>query len=225
MKGKDWLKIGRSRNYTERAIGYGTILIDEPVIHLILRYPLKYELEVDKWFKATYYAYRVFKSGKVTPLNRKDLNEFYQLIVLDLFKDAVNQTITLKGEDGSDFQIILEKILPDSKEFADLKSLQKLLIDLRKVNRDDPRLETEGDVECEFDPDISNHPDLIVYPKRFHDKPLLNNSKKPKENRLFKDADLTAREEALRQGEHALAAGQQDLAEREKAFRKQKEES
>ena len=229
VKGKDWLKIGRSRNYTERVIGYGTILIDEPVIHLILRYPLKYELEVDKWFKATYYAYRVFKSGKVTPLNRKDPNEFYQLIVLDLFKDAVNQTITLKGEDGSDFQIILEKILPDSKEFADLKSLQKLLIDLRKVNRDDPRLETEGDVEgdveCEFDPDISNHPDLIVYPKRFHDKPLLNNSKKPKENRLFKDADLTAREEALRQGEHALAAGQHDLAEREKAFRKQKEES
>lgn len=229
VKGKDWLKIGRSRNYTERVIGYGTILIDEPVIHLILRYPLKYELEVDKWFKATYYAYRVFKSGKVTPLNRKDLNEFYQLIVLDLFKDAVNQTITLKGEDGSDFQIILEKILPDSKEFADLKSPQKLLIDLRKVNRDDPRLETEGDVECdvecEFDPDISNHPDLIVYPKRFHDKPLLNNSKKPKENRLFKDADLTAREEALRQGEHALAAGQHDLAEREKAFRKQKEES
>ena len=93
-------------------------------------------------------------------------------------------------------------------------------------------METESDVECEFDPDISNHPDLIVYPKRFHDRPLLNNSKKPKENTLFKDADLTAREEALRQGEHALAAGQHalaagqhDLAEREKAFRKQKKES
>lgn len=213
--GKDWLKIGRSQNYNTRVNTFETILIEQTVIHLILRYPLRYELEVDQWFRDKYYAYRVFKSHDDTLLkkNKKNMNEFYQLIVLDMFKNMDNQTITLKGKDGSDFQVTLEKVLPDSKEFAALKTLQAFFFKLRQIDRNDPQYATSDDVECEFDPEIENHPDLIVYPERFHKKSLARTGK------LSKDVDLVVREKALKQREQALAAGQHDLAARENALK------
>jgi len=181
VKGKSWIKVGRSRNHDKRVNTYETILIDETVIHLIVRYPINYELEVDRWFKATHAGHRILKLHYVKSSEKRDTSEFYNGTVLEMFKNSPDQTITLTlKKDGCTFQVTLEKLVPGSEEFKTFTTVLKFLRQLRNINPDESKNARKNDVECGFDPGIFNHPDIVGYPDRIRNSKIFQISKKPK---------------------------------------------
>lgn len=166
---EDWHKVGRCRDFTSRVNPYFTILLGKATIKLLLRYPTVHELKVDKWFKDKYLDYKVEIKESNFVGKKKDAGEFYKSCVLDLFLNSEDHTILLKGKNGEDFTVKLEKVLPGSSLFESIVRNLKFLYKLRVKNRDMPRNAAKGDIECEIHPDIANHPSLVDYRLKYRD--------------------------------------------------------
>jgi hypothetical protein len=166
---EDRHKIGRCRDFDSRVSQYFTILFDKATIKLLLRYPTIHELKVDQWFKDTYLGYKIEMEDSNFSGKNKEAGEFYDSFVLHLFLDSEDFTIHLKDDNGEDFTLKLEKVLPGSALFESLGLNLKFLAKLRNINRGLARNATQSDIACEIHPDIANHPSLVGYRDYYRD--------------------------------------------------------
>jgi hypothetical protein len=171
----DILKIGIAANYIKRWLNLETGSYSKFVVHLVLKFPLKYKWEVDQWFRDEYFNHRVYRESDSNKRPKKNRGEFYTWFVLEQFKDSESKVISIKTKEGNvSVNVALEKLLPDLQEFKKISSQLKILESLKHKRKQESKTRLAQD--------ILDHPLLLDYPKGMRENQMIES---------FEEEDLT----------------------------------